>query len=169
MTLWTKLLEVRRAAILSGFFLLLFINILLVSVTMQTGLVTSLFATADIVAFLADVSLLHTLRLQRLNSCYSPLARQLLVFHFLTGRNFFCWLSFSLHAATSHLIFNMPLSKLYTNSLMSTLNARSGTKYMMSSNITTLGNVQSLDVSKLTSPGRAEVRQVIWIVFSRGC
>jgi len=86
----------------------------IIRMTMQTGLVTSLFATADIVAFLADP----------------------------TG---------------THLIFNMPLSKLYTNSLMSTLNARSGTKYMMSSNITTLGNVQSLDVSKLTSPGRAEV------------
>jgi hypothetical protein len=41
---------------------------------------------------------------------------------------------------------------------MSTLNARSGTKFLTTGQATTLGNVQSLDVSKLTSPGRtAEV------------
>ena len=36
----------------------------------------------------------------------------------------------------SHLLFNVPLAKLYTNSLMSSLNARGGWKYNMPSQLT---------------------------------
>jgi len=45
----------------------------------------------------------------------------------------------------THLMFNMLLSKLYTNSLMSTLNARIGFKGV-------IANAIPLDVSKLASP-----------------
>jgi hypothetical protein len=59
-------------------------------------------------------------------------------------------LIYFLHATTSHLMFNMLLSKLYTNSLMSTLNARIGFKGV-------IANAIPLDVSKLASP---EVRRI---------
>lgn len=58
----------------------------IIRLTVQTGLITALCATIDLILFLATPSGLH-------------------------------------------LIFNLPLSKLYTNSLMSSLNSRAGWKY----------------------------------------
>ncbi|KAI0081648.1 hypothetical protein K474DRAFT_1681985 [Panus rudis PR-1116 ss-1] len=58
----------------------------IIRLTVQTGLITALCATTDLILFLASPSGLH-------------------------------------------LIFNLPLSKLYTNSLMSSLNSRAGWKY----------------------------------------
>ncbi|KAF8968898.1 hypothetical protein BDZ97DRAFT_1654336 [Flammula alnicola] len=58
----------------------------IIRITVQTGLVTSLVATLDLIFFLTDP----------------------------TG---------------THLIFNFPLCKLYTNSLMSSLNSRRGWRY----------------------------------------
>ncbi|KAI0669251.1 hypothetical protein C8Q78DRAFT_1042508 [Trametes maxima] len=42
-----------------------------------------------------------------------------------------------------HLIFNLPLSKLYTNSLMSSLNSRQGWKYDTSTGVVSEGRVQA--------------------------
>lgn len=58
----------------------------IIRMTVQTGMITALCATIDLILFLASPSGLH-------------------------------------------LTFNLPLSKLYTNSLMSSLNSRSGWKY----------------------------------------
>lgn len=61
----------------------------IIRLTVQTGLITSLVATLDLIFFLDD-------------------------------------------PAGTHLIFNFPLCKLYTNSLMSSLNARAGWKFLSS-------------------------------------
>ncbi|KIM89112.1 hypothetical protein PILCRDRAFT_61424, partial [Piloderma croceum F 1598] len=62
----------------------------IIRLTVQTGAVTAVVATVDLIVFLVDT----------------------------TG---------------THLIFNVPLSKLYTNSLMSSLNARGGWKFSQQS------------------------------------
>lgn len=62
----------------------------IIRLTVQTGLITSLVATLDLIFFLHD-------------------------------------------PAGTHLIFNFPLCKLYTNSLMSSLNARAGWRFFSSS------------------------------------
>ncbi|KIK03367.1 hypothetical protein K443DRAFT_481095 [Laccaria amethystina LaAM-08-1] len=74
----------------------------IIRLTVQTGLITSLVATLDLIFFL-----------------YDP--------------------------AGTHLIFNFPLCKLYTNSLMSSLNARSGWRFFS----------QSRDVTAMDSDGFA--------------
>ncbi|TFY83870.1 hypothetical protein EWM64_g155 [Hericium alpestre] len=65
---------------------------------------------------------------------YGMLADKLIRLTVQTGLITSCWaivdLAVYLGIATgTHLIFNFPLSKLYTNSLLSTLNSRSGWKY----------------------------------------
>lgn len=64
-------------------------------------------------------------------------------------------------ATISNPIFNMPLSKLYTNSLMSSLNARTGTKFTMGHPMT-LGNAQPAEI---TFRNRAEVCRAILDLF----
>ncbi|KAF7985562.1 hypothetical protein HWV62_3827 [Athelia sp. TMB] len=61
----------------------------------------------------------------------------------------------------THLIFNIPLSKLYTNSLMSSLNARGGWKFAGSKNESSTAGVitkrASQAVNVNSAPGRPEV------------
>jgi len=74
----------------------------IIRVTVQTGAVTALCATMDLIFYLVDTS-------------------------------------------GNHLIFNIPLSKLYTNSMMSSLNSRGGWKFQRSNDLefTSTGNVVS--------------------------
>lgn len=74
-------------------------------VTVQTGMITAICAVIDLIAFLASVSLV-LFRVEALLA-YSPM----------------------LQPSGLHLVFNLPLSKLYANSLMSSLNSRAGWKY----------------------------------------
>ncbi|KJA16959.1 hypothetical protein HYPSUDRAFT_147030, partial [Hypholoma sublateritium FD-334 SS-4] len=80
----------------------------IIRITVQTGLVTSIAATLDLILFLAFVTL-------------TPAAER----------------------ARRHLIFNFPLCKLYSNSLMSSLNARGGWRYGSSKNEHTTTEVTS--------------------------
>ncbi|PPQ99026.1 hypothetical protein CVT26_014403 [Gymnopilus dilepis] len=77
----------------------------IIRLTVQTGLVTALFATADVVIFLTvDVRIYFQLPNSKSNPICRPSQR-------VSHRNFF---------------WDLALSKLYTNSLLSTLNARAG-------------------------------------------
>lgn len=58
--------KIIRSSSGSCILLLLLIDTLLVSVTVQTGLLTSMFAAADIIAYLVNVSLFYPLGPQRL-------------------------------------------------------------------------------------------------------
>ena len=83
------------------------------AVTVQTGLITALCAIINLILFLIFVRPIpSSFNLSFLNTLLSS--------HQPTGL---------------HLIFNLPLSKLYTNSLMSSLNSRSGWQYSDSSQI----------------------------------
>ncbi|PBK84706.1 hypothetical protein ARMGADRAFT_1169928 [Armillaria gallica] len=70
----------------------------IIRITVQTGLITSLCALVDLITYLSLVMLI------------------LLVIYSTRPR--------ALQPTGIHLIFNLPLSKLYTNSLMSSLNSR---------------------------------------------
>lgn len=96
---------------------------------MQTGMLTMIVASLDLITFLTDVSILCIFGVTAYTNC--PCS----IFHrgvseiqpkgtyvstsVITSR---CVLT----ALCSHLIFNFPLAKLYTNSLMSSLNSRKG-------------------------------------------
>ncbi|KAF8164807.1 hypothetical protein B0H34DRAFT_670814 [Crassisporium funariophilum] len=67
----------------------------IIRVTMQTGLLTMIFAALDLIFFLANPGGLFI---------------QIII-------------------SIMHLLFNFPLSKLYTNSLLSSLNSRQGSNY----------------------------------------
>ncbi|KIM78193.1 hypothetical protein PILCRDRAFT_598781 [Piloderma croceum F 1598] len=85
----------------------------IIRLTVQTGAVTAVVATVDLIVFLVDT----------------------------TG---------------IHLIFNVPLPKLYTNSLMSSLNARGGWKFSQHSdepNPTTITTSRSRPVLQFKKPG----------------
>jgi len=60
-----------------------------------------------------------------------------------------------------HFIFNVPLSKLYTNSLMSSLNSRGGWKYSQQTGETAsngvTANTQQTDIMQLTTTTRPKV------------
>jgi hypothetical protein len=90
---------------------------------MQTGLLTMVVAALDLVFYLVSVSILagsgksslaHPLYFSRLLACM-----------FIQTPSFFA----DSHLLFRHLLFSYPLSKLYTNSLMSTLNARKSAFY----------------------------------------
>jgi len=83
----------------------------IIRLTVQTGAITAVCATVDLIIFLVDD----------------------------TG---------------THLIFNVPLSKLYTNSLMSSLNARGGWKFLHKS-----GETASSVVATPTIKSRTDVVQ----------
>ena len=75
------------------------------SVTVQTGLITALCAIIDLVLFLVSVSpRVHLPPASRVDRPLPPLL--------------------SPQPTGLHLIFNLPLAKLYTNSLLSSLNSR---------------------------------------------
>ena len=80
-----------------------------IQVTVQTGAITAVCAIVDLIVYLVDNTGTYVLRCR--------ISRQLLISNNIS----------------SHLIFNVPLSKLYTNSLMSSLNARGGWKFAQSS------------------------------------
>lgn len=67
-------------------------------------MITALCAIVDLIAFLASVSCRLSTKLE----CHLPIFTQ---------------------PGGIHLVFNLPLAKLYTNSLMSSLNSRAGWKY----------------------------------------
>jgi hypothetical protein len=71
------------------------------AVTVQTGAITAVFAIIDLVTFLISVR------------------PPVLSYPSIYGTNISFWQNSGLHLA-----FNFPLAKLYTNSLLSTLNAR---------------------------------------------
>ncbi|KAJ3506126.1 hypothetical protein NLJ89_g7039 [Agrocybe chaxingu] len=91
----------------------------IIRVAVQTGLLTMIVATADLIVYLADP----------------------------TG---------------THLMLNYPLSKLYSNSLMSSLNSRRGWKYDESANtdtdpVITTGNIKQHNI-QITSMKDTEAR-----------
>ena len=98
---------------------------------MQTGFLTMVVASLDLITFLTDVrdvprllgpctdatvhlavSFSSTSRRERESTCSSQICCQ-----------------YSDRFPHRHLIFNFPLAKLYTNSLMSSLNARQGWQF----------------------------------------
>ncbi|KAI0049313.1 hypothetical protein FA95DRAFT_890094 [Auriscalpium vulgare] len=85
----------------------------IVRLTVQTGLLTALVATIDVILFLASTS-------------------------------------------PTHLLFNLPLSKLYTNSLMSNLNARGGWETSGTQMMSSDGNHPSVNVQR-RAPGAKNV------------
>lgn len=88
-----------------------------VTVTIQTGLITSVFAVVDLIVYLADVSCASLLFIISSKHLNSQLEREWTCLRELLNSQK------NLH---SHLIFNFLLCKLYSNSLMSNLNSRKG-------------------------------------------
>lgn len=129
------------------------------SVTVQTGMITAICAIIDLVLFLASVSSGQTV-------CGS---KDLLTFT-------------PTQPSGLHLIFNLPLSKLYTNSLMSSLNSRMGWKYSTGVARSTSAqesrfvaapgggarSTNAIDLADLSSPGRkSKVFSGVRVRYSR--
>jgi len=92
----------------------------IIRLTVQTGAVTAICATIDVIVFCVDN----------------------------TG---------------THLIFNVPLSKLYTNSLMSSLNARGGWKFGGSKNESSTGGVITKRASQAVNLGSVQGRPEVFV------
>ncbi|EKM79468.1 hypothetical protein AGABI1DRAFT_74534 [Agaricus bisporus var. burnettii JB137-S8] len=89
----------------------------IIRLTVQTGLVTSVLATTDLIVYLAD-------------------------------------------ASGNHLIFNYPLGKVYSNSLMSSLNSRKGWGYSSEANdcddVVSDSGVKTTDLPRISTEAESE-------------
>lgn len=122
--------------------------------TVQTGLITSVWAIVDLAVFLAIVSSdVDPFLSATLTHCYSQPACKLFP---APDRERLT------NAEPSHLIFNFPLAKLYSNSLLSSLNARASLDGRM-----TTSESQGAQ-HKSPHSGRALVLPIITISFFDG-